>query len=419
MPPTTLDAAANAPAGVTRRDFLHIGGAAVAALSVAPLGASEPAVEPRLREAIAKLSYLTPLSRATILDKGKSGVGKLTPGQLRERGLIPDTWSLEVMADPASTSVLERSLSRASGNAFTWQDLMRMAESRAVRFLHVCNCTNGKDPFHMTLWEGVPLRDVIMLTGPKDNVRRVYYESYHPEELPPFRSSLALSQVLETAPGQLPVILAYKMNGREIPATHGGPVRVVVPGTYGSKSIKWVQRVLLTNEFKANDSDAELNNDPENPMKTRARFINFPREVTSATPFPLTGMVQVGVSGLRKIQYCIHRGREPWPADDPYWTKADWKDARILPPPGKWGDELPDGRLPPTLQTDARTGKPIEWPLRYTIAHWAVLVPPLAAGSYQVCCRTIDVNGLAQPLPRPLPRTGFNALHVEKLVVTT
>jgi hypothetical protein len=79
---------------------------------------------------------------------------------------------------------------------------------------------------------------------------------------------------------------------------------------------------------------------------------------------------------------------------------------------------LPGGKLPPTLQTDPQTGRPIEWPLRYTIAHWAVLVPPLAPGGYNVGCRTIDGNGIAQPFPRTLPRTGFNTLQIEKLVVT-
>ena len=108
--------------------------------------------------------------------------------------------------------------------------------------------------------------------------------------------------------------------------------------------------------------------------------------------------------------------KEPALADDPYWTKVDWKDAAILPPPADWGGGLPGGKLPPTAQTDA-TGKPLEWPLRYTIAHWATLLPGLSAGSYDLCCRTIDQNGIAQPLPRTLPRTGYNALEVLKLVV--
>jgi DMSO/TMAO reductase YedYZ molybdopterin-dependent catalytic subunit len=402
---------------LTRRSFLQLGSAAVAAWGVYPIAAGDAATDPQLREAISRLEYLTPLDRAFILDKGKAGVTKLPTEKLREIGLLPDTWSLEVIPDPASNCVVEQPLSRALGNALNWQALMSLAEKQAVRFMHVCNCTNGQDPFHMSMWEGVPLREVISMTRPKENIRRVYYQSYHQENLTPFQSSLPLSQVLEEPPGQLPVILAYKMNGQLIPASHGGPVRMVVPGAYGSKSIKWVKRVTLTNDYKSNDSDAELNNDPENPLKTRARFINMPKEIPPGKPAALTGMAQVGMSGLKKVQYCIHVHRESWPAEDPYWTKADWKDAAILPPPTDWGGGLAGGKLPPTLQTDPATGKPIEWPLRYTIVHWAVLLPGLQPGSYDVCCRTIDGNGIAQPLPRTLPRTGFNTLHVINLVV--
>lgn len=402
---------------LTRRDFLQWGSAAVAAWSVSSLTAAEAVTNPQLQEAISKLEYLTPLDRAYILDKGKAGVIKLPPEKLREIGLTPDTWSLEVIPDPESNSVVEKPLSRALGNALDWQGLMRLAEKHAVRFLHLCNCTNGQDPFHMSLWEGVPLREVIALTRPKDNVRRVYYQSHPGEDLPPFQSSLALSQVLEEPPGQMPVILAYKMNGQVLPASHGGPVRMIVPGCYGSKSTKWVKRVLLTNNYKSNDTDAELNNDPENLMKTRARFINAPKEISAGKSAALTGMAQVGVSGLKKIQCCIHPHADPWPTEDPYLTKAEWTDAIILPPPVDWGGGLPGGKLPPTAQTDPTTGKPIEWPLRYTIVHWAMLLPGLRPGNYDLCCRTIDNKGIAQPLPRTLPRTGFNTLHVVNVVV--
>jgi DMSO/TMAO reductase YedYZ molybdopterin-dependent catalytic subunit len=407
----------NGHSQLTRRHFLHLGGAAIAAWNVSPLAAAHAGTDPQLQEAISKLEYLTPLNRAYILDKGKAGVAKLPIDKLREIGLIPDTWSLEVIPDSASNSVVEQPLSRVLGNALNWQGLMNLAEKHAVRFMQVCNCTNGQDPFHMSLWEGVPLREVISMTRPKENVRRVYYQSYHQENLAPFQSSLALSQVLEESPGQMPVILAYKMNGQFIAASHGGPVRMVVPGAYGSKSIKWLKRVVLTNDHKSNDSDAELNNDPENPMKTRARFINIPKEIPAGKPAALTGMAQVGVSGLKKVQYCLHAGKEPWPVEDPYWTKADWKDAPVLPPPADWGGGLLGGKLPQTLQTDHATGMPLEWPLRYTIAHWAVLLPGLGPGSYDLCCRTIDGNGIPQPLPRTLPRTGFNTLHVVNLVV--
>jgi hypothetical protein len=175
--------------------------------------------------------------------------------------------------------------------------------------------------------------------------------------------------------------------------------------------------VILTNEFKANDSDADLNNDPENALKTRARFVNAPNEAPSWKPFALTGMAQVGVSGLKKVQYCVHSQKDPWPADDPHLTKAGWKDCTILPPPEDWGGGLPGGQLPATNQTNPTTGNPYQWPLRYAIVYWAALLPGLAPGAYELCCRTIDDNDLAQPLPRTLPRTGFNAIHRVPLVV--
>ncbi len=403
---------------LTRRYFFQLGSLGAAAWAATPLAAANPQLDGRLRNAIARLEYLTPVDRAYILDKGKAGVARFSEERLREVGLLPDTWSLDVVPDPASDSSVEQPLSRASGNALNWNGLMRLAQKHAVGFLHVCVCTNGADPFHMTVWEGVPLREVIWLARPKANIRRVYYQSYHPEDRPPFQASLPLGQVLETPPGQAPVVLAYKMNGQVIPASKGGPVRVVVPGAYGNKSIKWVQRLVLTNDYKANDSDAELNNDVESPLKTRARFINVPEEIAPKTPAALTGMAQVGISGLAKVQYCVHSQKDAWPADDPYWTRADWKDAAILAAPAAWGGGLPGRKLPAnTSQIDPKTGKPIHWPMRYTIVHWAALLPGLPSGAYDLCCRTIDLNGIAQPLPRPLLRTGVTAIQRVTLVV--
>ncbi len=403
---------------LTRRSLFQMGGAAVTAWGVSSTGAASVDTDPQLQEAISKLEYLTPLERAYILDKGKAGVTKLSPEKLREIGLVPETWSLEVVPDPAGNCAVEKRFARDSGNALDWNCLMRLAEKHKIRFMHVCTCTNGSNPFHMSLWEGVPLREVVWLTRPKENVRRVCYESYYSENAP-FRSSLAMGQVLEAPPGVAPVILAYKMNGQVLPASHGGPVRMIVPGAYGSKSVKWIRRIVLTGDYKASDSDAEppFGNDPENALKTRARFINVPKEVQPGKPVAVTGMAQIGIAGLERVQYCVRPQKDPWPADDPYKSNANWKDAAILPPPADWGGGFPEGKIPPTMQTDATTGKPLQWPLPYTIVHWAALIPGMESGNYDLCCRTIDKNGIAQPLPRTLPKTGFNEIHTVTLVV--
>jgi sulfite oxidase len=54
------------------------------------------------------------------------------------------------------------------------------------------------------------------------------------------------------------VLLAWEMNGAPLPRIHGGPVRVVVPGYIGARSVKWVQRVGVQAEpsqsyFQAED----------------------------------------------------------------------------------------------------------------------------------------------------------------------
>jgi hypothetical protein len=120
----------------------------------------------------------------------------------------------------------------------------------------------------------------------------------------------------------------------------------------------------------------------------------------------------VGISGLAKVQYAVSGPGKPWPAEDPDLSRADWKDAEILPPPSDWGGGLPGGKLPAsTLGVDPKTGRPREWPLPFTIAHWAALIAPLPAGSYEAACRTIDRNGVAQPMPRPFLRSGVTAIH--------
>jgi hypothetical protein len=54
--------------------------------------------------------------------------------------------------------------------------------------------------------------------------------------------------------------------------------------------------------------------------------------------------------------------------------------------------------------------------MRNAIAHWAALLAVPAAGEYELCCRTIDANGVAQPLPRPLPKSGRN--EIQRIRVT-
>ena len=123
------------------------------------------------------------------------------------------------------------------------------------------------------------------------------------------------------------------------------------------------------------------------------------------------------MSGLSRVQCSLVPVTDPLPADDPHLEKLEWRDARILPPPASWGGGLPEGKLPPVpLQFDPATGGPRAWPLRYALVQWtAALVAP-SAGSCRLRCRAVDANGIAQPLPRPFPRSGNN--RIQEVAVT-
>ena len=144
----------------------------------------------------------------------------------------------------------------------------------------------------------------------------------------------------------------------------------------------------------------------------------MPEAVKPAQPLHITGVAQVGMSGLSKVQYWLRPQARPLPADDPYLTRGDWHEARILPPPRHWGGGLPGGTFPPLpLQFDRTSGKPLSWPLRNTIVHWTARLPGLASGHYYLYCRTIDAQGRTQPMPRPFLKSGYNAIQRVTLAV--
>ena len=62
--------------------------------------------------------------------------------------------------DPESNSRLRSPLNKADGTALDFAGLMKIAETKAVRYLKVMTCNNLADPLGMGLWEGVPLREV-------------------------------------------------------------------------------------------------------------------------------------------------------------------------------------------------------------------------------------------------------------------
>jgi DMSO/TMAO reductase YedYZ molybdopterin-dependent catalytic subunit len=398
--------------GLTRRFFLRAGAACFAtAGGLSAAEAAEPPA-PELAKVLAKLEpYFTLPANFTDVSRGKPLPHSLPAEKMRAVGLTRETWKLEVVSDTEHPAAMGNQYTKANGTTLSFQDLMKLADRHAVRFPKVMTCLNIGCPLGMGIWEGVPLREVIWLTRPRENLRRVFYYGYHNDEPKQmFRSSLPIGRVLEDPYDLPPIILCYKLNGQWLTPKRGGPVRVVVPEGYGFKSVKWITHIVLTNLYHANDTYADGNNDIDSPLKTFAAALLVPNG-KAGEPIPVTGYAQVGISGLSKVQVWIH-SRKDWPADDPYFAKAPWTDAQLLAPPKVWGGNLPEGKIPPgTMGFDAASGQPRSWPMRLCKIHWAALLPGLPAGEYMLRCRTIDEKGHAQPMPRPFRKSGYSAIQ--------
>ena len=405
---------------LTRRFFLRAGAACVATAGGLPLVAGAEPRAPELAKAVDRLEpFFTAQEDFRDVSRGTPLPHSLPEEKRREVGLTRDTWKLEVVSDPDKPATLGKPLTRADGTALDFAGLMKLADKHAVRFAKVMTCLNIGCPLGMGLWEGVPLREIVWLTQPRENLRRVFYYGYHnddPKQV--FQSSLPVGRVLEDYGDLPPVIVCYKLNGQWLEPKRGGPVRIVVPEGYGFKNVKWLTHVVLTNLDHANDTYAGGNNDIDSPLKTFAATLSVPAGVKAGEAIPVTGYAQVGVGGLSKVQVWMRAAAaEAWPADDPYFVQAPWTDAEILDPPRRWGGGLADDVVPKdTIGFDA-DGKPHTWPMRLAKVHWAALLPGLPAGEYILRSRTMDEKGVAQPMPRPFRKSGHCDIEVTKITV--
>jgi sulfite oxidase len=102
----------------------------------------------------------------------------------------------------------------------------------------------GEDAIGNAFWTGTPLADLLAEAGPHPSASHVAFSGLddvlrHGETFR-FGGSIPLEKAL--APE---VLLAWEMNGVPLPPEHGAPLRAVVPGFIGARSVKWLSRIEL------------------------------------------------------------------------------------------------------------------------------------------------------------------------------
>ena len=138
----------------------------------------------------------------------------------------------------------------------TYDELRKLPRVQQVSDFH---CVTGWVVRNVT-WAGVRIADVLKLAGPTAGATALNFVSSER----PYEDTLTLEQAA------LPdVLLAYEQDGVPLPRQHGAPLRLVIPGMYGYKSVKWVERIDLVEtpadgywEQRGYDRDAWLGRAP-------------------------------------------------------------------------------------------------------------------------------------------------------------
>ncbi len=184
---------------------------------------------------------------------------KITPNKfmfIRNNGLIPEnieskTWTLTIDGE----SVKQQ-------KTYTLADLKSKFTEYTYQLTLECG-GNGRSEFDppakgnqwtvgavsCAQWTGVRLRDILEDTGIKDNA---VYIGYHAadthlsgdQKKEPISRGVPMSKALQDE-----TLLAYKMNGEDIPLAHGYPLRLVAGGWPASVSGKWVNRISIRNKI--------------------------------------------------------------------------------------------------------------------------------------------------------------------------
>jgi len=235
-------------------------------------------------------------------------------------------------------------------------------------------------------WTGVPLSILLDRAGVKSTAREIILEGADrgkPEDpkSPPGEMNFARSIPMKKASD---VLLAYKMNDVDLPAENGFPVRAIVPGWYAVASVKWLQRIIVTDKifngyyqtldysfWKRRGDNAELVPLSEMQIKAEIARPSQGETVPANSNVRVHGTGWTGDGEIMKVEISSDDG-------------ATWNEAKLL------GES-----------------KPNSW--RLWEFNWKT---PARAGKATLVARATDSNGRTQPIERDPDRGTYMINHL-------
>jgi sulfite dehydrogenase (cytochrome) subunit A len=241
-------------------------------------------------------------------------------------------------------------------------------------------------------WLGVPLKDVLARAEPKDGARQVTFDGLDAGVFGggDFVKSIDIGHAMD---GE--VMLAYQMNGADLPMLNGYPLKLVVPGHYGTYWVKHLSAIEIVDAvyegfwmkpaYRIPDNACACIEPGSAPAATRPigrfnvrSFITSLRDgarLSAGEQSVVRGIAFDGGQGIREVAYSTDGA-------------STWREARL-------GADLG----------------------RYSFREFSFAFTP-AAGSHELCVRAWNRSGESQPMEALWNPAGYMRNVVERVRVS-
>jgi DMSO/TMAO reductase YedYZ molybdopterin-dependent catalytic subunit len=174
-------------------------------------------------------------------------------------------------------------------------------------------------------WTGIALDDVLERAGVKPSAMEVVLEGADSGVIadPPSPGAIPFARSLPLEKARKPeVLLAWGMNGQDLPPEHGAPLRAVVGGWYGMASIKWLQRILVVEQpfqgffqsleytyFRREHGLPSLTAITSIPVKSQIARPSQDEVVDAGKPCKIIGAAWAGEAEVKKVEVSVDGGK--------------------------------------------------------------------------------------------------------------
>jgi DMSO/TMAO reductase YedYZ molybdopterin-dependent catalytic subunit len=216
----------------------------------------------------------------------------------------------------------------------------------------------GNGAMGNALWAGVRLKDVLDKAGVKSGAVQVRFKGLDEpvvSDAPSFMKSLDIDHARD---GE--VMIAYAMNGEQLPLVNGFPLRLVVPGWYATYWVKMLNDIEVLDQPDGNywtkvaytipdtphanvkPNETGVKTIPINRMVPRSFVTNMASgsRVSAASPVTLRGIALGGDCGVASVEFSTDRGQSWHEAqlgkDEGKYGFRQWRTQLTLPGPGKY-----------------------------------------------------------------------------------